>query len=152
VAKKEFGLKMALKDPPQPAQSPDLNLLNTFFFRILFIKFRWLRAQVRVKAAAQGLRERVEQVEENDEDKKGDRNFDNHLHNQQGVVKAGEFRIVKQKRVPLRYKKYNSKSNPKCPSCLKVVKPDNNYYERSFYRGCWHIICVEIKWKQDNTL
>jgi hypothetical protein len=54
-----------------------------------------------VKAAAQGLRERVEQVEENDEEEKRDRNFDNHLYNQQGIVKAGEFRIVKRKRVPL---------------------------------------------------
>jgi hypothetical protein len=45
VAKEEFGLEMALKGPPQPAQSPDFNLLDIFFFRILFVKFRRLRAQ-----------------------------------------------------------------------------------------------------------
>jgi hypothetical protein len=35
-----------------------------------------------VKAAAQGLRERVEQVEENDEEEEGDGNFDDYLYNQ----------------------------------------------------------------------
>jgi hypothetical protein len=79
VAKEEFGLKMAPKDPPQPALSPDLSLLDTFFFRILFIKFRRLRAQARVKEAAQEFHKRVEQVEENDEkEKRG--NFNDYLH------------------------------------------------------------------------
>jgi hypothetical protein len=36
VAKEEFGLEMAPKDPPQPAQPPDLNPLDTFFFRIFY--------------------------------------------------------------------------------------------------------------------
>jgi hypothetical protein len=39
VAKEEFGLEMAPKDPPQPAQSPDLNPLDTFFFESCLLSF-----------------------------------------------------------------------------------------------------------------
>jgi hypothetical protein len=46
----------------------------------------------------------------------------------------------------------DARSTTKCPSCLKVVKPDDNYCECSFRGGRWHMVCAEIEWKQDKTL
>lgn len=48
----EAGVWMEPKRPAQPPQSPDLNPLDTFVFRVLNLKFRRLRARDRVKRIA----------------------------------------------------------------------------------------------------
>jgi hypothetical protein len=152
IARDEFGIEMIPKDPSQPAQSPDLNPLDTFFFRILFVRFRRLRAQARVKASAQGLRERAEEFEENEEDGEEDVNFEENFEEGRGDDGAGEFKIAKRKRIPLRCKRHVGHGNPKCPSCSKVVKPADEFCECSFRGGRWHMVCAQIEWKQDRTL
>jgi hypothetical protein len=48
----KMGVFLAPKDPAQPAQSPDLNPLDTFVFRILAMKWRRLRAKDLVRQMA----------------------------------------------------------------------------------------------------
>jgi hypothetical protein len=68
---RDFGIHIAPLDPPQPPQSPDTNPLDTFVFRMMNVRFRRLRAQSRVQAMAEGLRNRGREMQDERESDAG---------------------------------------------------------------------------------
>jgi hypothetical protein len=59
LASTKFGLHMKPLEPKQPAQSPDCNPLDTFYFRVMFKNFRQARAEDRVLRALEEGRHHV---------------------------------------------------------------------------------------------
>jgi hypothetical protein len=139
----EAGVWMEPKRPAQPPQSPDLNPLDTFVFRILNLKFRRLRAHDRVKQiAAHPLRSK------NGDDLGGigavrcldfeeDAGSDN--------SGSGEEVGIQVETVPLRCKPESSRKRALCGGCSELVKQNDKTAVQCDLRfGWWHLECVKV--------
>lgn len=142
---RDFEIHIRPLDPAQPAQSPDTNPLDTFFFRMLNIRFRRLRALSRVQAAAAGLRVTVAEADDDD----GEPEVLEEEVLEDGDDDGGEEVIVRRRGVPLRcgpdgVTKSGKARIAKCRGCLKVVhESDMNATECSLRHGWWHNGCAQ---------
>ena len=142
IAKEEFGIEMQPVDPLQPAQSPDLNPLDTFFFRVLFVRFRRLRAKARVQHfAAVGSR-----VDDEDEVSSEPEEMQQPV---QDVEKDGadvvdvlsEEEAVVQRRIPLLCK-CPAKGRGRCAGCSLYVNLREKAVKCAARGGYWHLDCA----------
>ncbi len=139
---REFGIWMEPKTPAQPPQSPDLNPLDTFLFRILNLKFRRLRAADRVKQiAAKPFRSK----ESGDSDGIGAvrrLDFEEDEGNDDSGS-GGEAETIVET-VPLRCKPESSRKRALCGGCSQLVKANDITAVQCDLRfGWWHFQCVE---------
>lgn len=134
MACKKFGIHMKPLDPKQPAQSPDCNPLDTFYFRVMYKNFRQARAEDRVlRALEQGRRHVNDEVGGNSEADENDVDFG----------EEGDFlhRVAK-RYVPLRCHPQSNHEKPKCPHCLKVIKENDDATQCDFRNSWWHNECA----------
>lgn len=133
-ARTEFGIHMKPLDPKQPAQSPDCNPLDTFYFRVMYKYYRQARAEDRVlRALEQGRHHVNDEVGGNSEGDEDDVDFG----------EEGDFlhRVAKQ-HVPLRCHPQPSHQKLKCPHCLKDIKESDDATQCDFRNSWWHNQCA----------
>jgi hypothetical protein len=134
----KFQFYMKPLDPKQPAQSPDCNPLDTFFFRAMYMHFRQARAEDRVLRALQGGRRNVDEEVggvDSEEDEQDAQDVD--------LGDEGDFlhRRVK-KRVPLRCHAQSDRQTWRCPHCQKTVKENDDATQCDFRTSWWHNKCA----------
>ena len=138
------GITMEPKDPAQPAQSPDLNPLDTFVFRVLATKWRRLRAKDRVQQMA--AFNALSRAREEEQDGLADdvvRQLSFHQSDEADDDVADDIEVV-QKFVPLRCKPEETRKVALCGGCSAAVKDtDSNAVVCDLRGGWWHHACVE---------
>ena len=139
LALSDFGLFVRFLDPSQPAQSPDTNPLDQFFFRCLYQKYRRLRAQARVKWLLEGGASSV-----GDEELPGDISDD---ENDENDKNSDDGAFLKQRgRVPIRCCPPETGKSAKCAGCGNVVRNNDFSATKCDLRGSWwHNDCAEAK-------
>ena len=140
----ELGVHMQPLVPPQPAQSPDLNPLDTFVFRMLNLRFRRLRAQERVKWSARGLRSR--EIPDAMEVEALDVIADEDLCSDEDGGEDGVLQRLN--RVPLRCgaQRISRAGNLRpfvCPGCKGLVRENAEATQCDLRQGWWHDACVQ---------
>lgn len=143
MAKEKFGIEMQPVDPLQPAQSPDLNPLDTFFFRLLFVRFRRLRAQARVQLfAAMGSRAAEEHDVSSDPEEDGLNEAADEVEvlSEEEEEEKEEETVVR-RRIPLLCKA-PSKGRGVCPGCRKHVNLGRQSVKCAARGGYWHLDCA----------
>jgi transposase len=133
-----LGLFLVPKAPQQPAQSPDLNPLDTFVFRMLSLKWRRLRARDRVvQMAKHGERARGDPEEPPQAQRRLDfvaysgSDEDEEPYNMQTVVL-------------LRCKPQGVRKNALCTGCGVLVRQNDKTAVQCELRfGWWHFECVK---------
>ena len=134
-ALRDFQLHLAPLDPLQPAQSPDCNPLDTFFWRVLYVHYRRLRAEDRVQRAMEAGR----RVADDALDVVADEQNVNEVEDEE----AHFLHRRDKERVPLRCTPLVDGQKPKCPGCRKEVK-DNQMATLCDFRGSWwHNQCAK---------
>ncbi len=143
----EFGINILLLEPRQPAQSPDTNPLDTFVFRMMSVRFRRLRAESRVLAAAAGprnvlARDDVDAMEIEDEVESV------HEEEQFDDDEPQDDFLARRNGVPLRCGvEYLRKGGPpkarKCRHCMKVVGDNQVATMCDLRGGWWHNACAQ---------
>lgn len=137
LASTKFGLHMKPLEPKQPAQSPDCNPLDTFYFRVMFKNFRQARAEDRVLRALEEGRHHV-----NDE-VGGHGEEDGEDAQEVDLGDEGDFLHRRpRKRVPLRCHESQQGETSKCPHCLKEVKANDDATQCDFRLSWWHNKCA----------
>jgi hypothetical protein len=138
----KMGICMRPKSPGQPAQSPDLNPLDTFLFRAVSSSFRRARAQDFVKRiAAKTARSRANEEEEEQRSgvavRVGGLQFEENEDEHEGA------KFVQQT-VPLRCKPEKTRKAALCGGCSKAVRDsDHTAIQCELRFGWWHLHCVE---------
>jgi hypothetical protein len=140
----ENGVLMEPKDPAQPAQSPDLNPLDTFIFRLIAGIWRRLRAQDRVQQMAAS--NALSRAREEDQD-----DLHNHVvrrlrlpQSEDGDGDEVEDEEIVQKTVPLRCKPEETRKLALCGGCSEVVSnSDRTAVKCDLRGGWWHFNCVK---------
>ena len=132
AAFEEFGLAMQPLRPPQPAQSPDLNPLDLFVFRLLALRFRRLRAVDRARRSA-------------GQPKQSSVRILNFL-DEENVSDLGP-EVSRPDQIPLRCGPSANSGRPSksslCPACLRVVKETDQATQCDLRQGWWHDTCVD---------
>jgi hypothetical protein len=138
----EAGICMEPKTPAQPPQSPDLNPLDTFLFRILNLMFRRLRARDRVmQIAAKSFRSK-ESGDSDGIDAVRRLDFEEDDGNDDSGS-GGEAETIVET-VPLRCKPESSRKQALCGGCSKLVRQNDRTAVQCDLRfGWWHFQCVE---------
>lgn len=131
-------LFLAPRNPGQPAQSPDLNPLDTFVFRMLALKFRRLRARDLVRQMA-AFSARVGRAAggEDSEHNRAVRRLDFVPSDQEsgsGDENDLPFRI---ETVPLRCKPESTRKKALCGGCWKIVTEQQFNVSFDLGGGIW---------------
>jgi hypothetical protein len=132
---------MEPKMPAQPPQSPDLNPLDTFVFRVLNLKFRRLRARDRVmRIAANPLRSKGD----SSDGVRAVRRLEFQEDDGNDMSDSGEGARTEVETVPLRCKHESSRKRALCGGCSKLVKEsDKTAVQCDLRFGWWHLECVK---------
>lgn len=138
----EAGVWMEPKRPAQPPQSPDLNPLDTFVFRVLNLKFRRLRARDRVKRIAANSFRSKETGNVGGIGVVRSLNFQEDAGNDDSG--SGDEAGIEVETVPLRCKPESSRKRALCGGCSQLVKQNDKTAVQCDLRfGWWHFKCVE---------
>jgi hypothetical protein len=137
----DAGVWMEPKMPAQPPQSPDLNPLDTFVFRVLNLKFRRLRARDRVmRIAANPLRSKGD----SSDGVRAVRRLEFQEDDGNDMSDSGEGARTEVETVPLRCKHESSRKRALCGGCSKLVKEsDKTAVQCDLRFGWWHLECVK---------
>ncbi len=136
---KMLGLNLRVKTPSQPAQSPDLNPLDTFLFRVLAHRFRVLRAKDQVAFITANKERTVgDRIEEDGDIESSD-------SDQDGIVAMVEEEegddFVIHKRVPLScVAVQHGKKLARCGGCRQPVRERDVDAVQCDLRNGW--ICI----------
>jgi hypothetical protein len=138
----EAGVWMEPKKPAQPPQSPDLNPLDTFVFRVLNLKFRRLRARDRVKRIAANSFRSKEGGNVGGIGAVRSLDFQEDAGNDDSG--SGEEAEIEVETVPLRCKPESSRKRALCGGCSQLVKQNDKTAVQCDLRfGWWHFECVK---------
>lgn len=129
------GIVLAPKSPAQPAQSPDLNVLDLFIFRVLYFYYRSLRARARVMA----IRENRALLEDD---------VDGALVEVDQEEREGQISglLPMRCRAPGASLRESGRVSKRamCPGCRKPVKDtDRGATQCDLRNGWWHKHCVQ---------
>jgi hypothetical protein len=136
----DMGIEMQPKKPAQPPQSPDLNPLDTFLFRVLALEWRRYRAQMRVQELAG--RNALSRARGEDRDGRDglipvELNFDD-------AEDEGDGRQPQRRTVPLRCKPEATRARALCGGCRQAVSDnDERAVQCDVRNGWWHLQCVD---------
>ena len=142
-ALRNFQLYLKPLDPLQPAQSPDCNPCDQFFFRCMMAFYRSLRAKDRVYRA-QLEHSRAPEAQEDVVGLDSDEN-DNEIDADDGGDDSG-FLHRRQRGVPLCCKPEEPGKIPNCGGCRKPVRErDFDATQCDLRGGWWHQKCAVDK-------
>jgi hypothetical protein len=138
----KVGLFLAPRYPAQPPQSPDLNPLDTFLFRVLATKWRRLRARDRVKQLASS-RARPD-ASAQDGSIHAVRHLDFENVDDDNDSDGEDDAPSSQRTVPLRCKPEGTRKRALCAGCGVAVKEtDKTAVQCELRFGWWHLSCVK---------
>lgn len=144
-AARKCDVFLAPRDPGQPAQSPDLNPLDTFVFRVLAIKWRRLRARdlVRQMAAFSARVGRAASGEDSDHNR-AVRRLDFVPSDEESGSGEENDLSFRTETVPLRCKPESTRKKALCGGCSKIVtEADRTAVQCELRFGWWHLACVK---------
>ncbi len=136
------GLFLAPRYPAQPPQSPDLNPLDTFLFRVLAMKWRRLRARDRVQRLAASRAPSYASVQggPNHAVRRLDLDDVDVEHESEGEDEIP----LSQRTVPLRCKPEGTRKRALCAGCgFPVKETDKTAVQCELRFGWWHLSCVK---------
>jgi hypothetical protein len=145
VEAQRTGIFMVPKRPAQPAQSPDLNPLDTFIFRVLATKWRRLRARDLVRQMAT-YRARLESSagQEPSASRGAVRRIDFDDYDGGDDSDGGDGAPSFERTVPLRCKPEGTRKRALCRGCSGLVKQNDKTAVQCELRfGWWHLECVK---------
>lgn len=143
IAKTQFDINMAPLPVQQPAQSPDTNPLDMFFFRIMAKEYRLERAKSRVRAALeQGRHAAAEDNESNMESDNEEASSNSNIEAAPSGDGDDEENFLA-RHIPLLCTPGawgRSKDPHRCAYCSKTV--NRNGTQCDFRQGWWHDDCA----------